>query len=104
MTRAKRPGPLGLDAVRTYPLADRESKVTVADFGRPHEPGASVAQLLASLPNILGAQSLRRLVSDVQQAHERDKPILWGLGAHVLKAGPAPCDVCSLIPTTWSCP
>ena len=88
MTRAKRPEPLDLDGVRTYPLADRRSKVSVADFARPHEAGSSVAKLLASLPNILGAQSLRKLVSEVKQARERDKPILWGLGAHVLKVGP----------------
>ncbi len=90
MTRAKRPEPLDLDGVRTYPLADRRSKVSVADFARPHEAGSSVAKLLASLPNILGAQSLRKLVSEVKQARERDKPILWGLGAHVLKVGLSP--------------
>ena len=90
MTRAKRPGPLGLDGVRTYPLADRKSKVTLEDFGRPHEAGAPVVRFLASLPNILGAQSLTRLVSEVRQAQERDKPILWGLGAHVLKVGLSP--------------
>ena len=90
MTRPKRPEPLDLAGVRTYPLADRSSKVSVADFARPHEAGSSVAQLLAGLPNILGAQSLRKLVSEVKQARERDKPILWGLGAHVLKVGLSP--------------
>ncbi len=90
MTRAKRPGPLDLDGVRTYPLADRKSKVSVADFARPHEAGASVATLLASMPKILAADGLRRLVADVKQARQRDKPILWGLGAHVLKVGLSP--------------
>ena len=23
---------------------------------------------------------------------------------HVFKSGPAPCDICTLIPETWTCP
>jgi hypothetical protein len=23
---------------------------------------------------------------------------------HVFKSGPAPCDICTLIPGTWTCP
>ena len=26
------------------------------------------------------------------------------LVGYVLKSGPAPCDVCTLVPGTWSCP
>jgi hypothetical protein len=80
-------GPLDLDGVRTYPLAERKSKMGLADFARPHAPGASLAAFLDSLPRLLGADSLRHLVGQVQRARSLDKPVVWGLGAHVLKVG-----------------
>jgi hypothetical protein len=85
-----RPAPLSLEGVRTYPLSERKSKVTVADFARPHVPGASFATFLDSLPDILAVQSLRALAADLQRARALGKPILWGLGAHVLKVGLSP--------------
>jgi hypothetical protein len=82
--------PLDLDGVRTYPLAERKSKVGLADFARPHVPGASVASFLGSLPRLLGAESLRLLAEQVLRARSLGKPIVWGLGAHVLKVGLSP--------------
>lgn len=83
-------GPLDLGRVRTYPLAGRTSKVTLADFARPHAKGTSVADFLDALPKILGGQTLRALVKDVVRARRAGRPILWGLGAHVLKVGLSP--------------
>jgi hypothetical protein len=83
-------GPLDLTGVQTYPLSSRKSKVTLADFARPHAAGGSFAGFLDSLPRILGGQSLRALVSDVLRARSLAKPIVWGLGAHVLKVGLSP--------------
>jgi len=82
--------PLDLTGVRTYPLAERKSKVILADFARPHGAGGSLAAWLDSLPRILGGETLRRLVADVLRARASGKPILWGIGAHVLKAGLSP--------------
>ncbi len=82
--------PLDFQGLRTYSLAERRSKVGLSDFARPHVAGGTVAQLLDSLPRILGAQSLRGLVADVLRARDLGKPILWGLGAHVLKCGLSP--------------
>jgi hypothetical protein len=82
--------PLDLTGVRTYPLAERKSTVGIGDFGRPHVPGGSVAALLDSLPKVLGGDTLRRLAADVLRARSLGKPILWGIGAHVLKVGLSP--------------
>jgi len=82
--------PLDLTGVRTYPLAERKSKVALADFGQPHAPGGSVATFLSSLPRTLGGETLRALVADVVRARSLGKPIVWGLGAHVLKVGLSP--------------
>jgi hypothetical protein len=93
-TRTRRPPapalPLPLDGVRTYPLASRRSKVGLADFGSPHARGASVAAFLAALPRVLGGVTLRALVDDVLRARALRKPIVWGLGAHVIKVGLSP--------------
>jgi hypothetical protein len=84
------PDPLDLAGVRTYPLASRKSQVTRADFGRPLPRGARVTELLDALPRILGGQALRGLAADVLRARSLGKPILWGLGAHVIKVGLSP--------------
>lgn len=82
--------PLDLSGIRTYPLAERKSTIGLGDFGRPHVPGGSVAALLDSLPRVLGGRTLRDLVGDVLRARSLGKPILWGIGAHVLKVGLSP--------------
>ncbi|HLA79183.1 MAG TPA: hypothetical protein VJU18_16520 [Vicinamibacteria bacterium] len=90
MKPGKPPRPLELDRIRTYPLAGRKSKVTLAQFARPHLPGTGLAAFLDSLPRILAGDSLRALVQEILRARERGKPILWGLGGHVLKVGLSP--------------
>ena len=76
--------------VRTYPLKERPSKVNVKAFGRPHSKGASVSEFLEGLPAVLAAQGLRDLAHATATARGIGKPILWGLGGHVIKTGLAP--------------
>lgn len=96
MSRGERPGPrqpappLALDGIRTYPLAGRRSKVTLADFARPLPKGASVRELLDALPRQLAGQVLRDLADELLRARSLGRPILWGLGGHVLKVGLSP--------------
>jgi hypothetical protein len=82
--------PLSLEKVDTYPLASRHSKVTVADFGRPVAEGASLAEFLDSLPDILAVQSLKAVAAQVRRARELNRAIIWGVGGHVVKTGLAP--------------
>jgi len=82
--------PLTFDGIRTYPLASRPSKVTVADFAKPLAEGVSLGEYLASLPNILAVQTLRQLASQIYRAHDSGKPVIWGIGGHVIKTGLAP--------------
>ena len=82
--------PLNLDRVKTYPLASRNSKVKLDDFAKPLGPDASLAEFLASLPNVLAVPSLRELVQRIRRARELQKPIVWGIGGHVIKTGLAP--------------
>ncbi|MDT5270478.1 MAG: hypothetical protein QOH49_2664 [Acidobacteriota bacterium] len=82
--------PLGLEGVSTYPLASRPSKVTVEDFARPFGEEASLRDFLNSLPNILAVQSIREVATRMRRARELGKPIVWGIGGHVVKTGLAP--------------
>lgn len=82
--------PISLDKVQTYPLAARPSKVTVEDFAKPITEESSLRDYLNSLPNILAVQSLRELASRMRRAKSLGKPIIWGIGGHVIKTGIAP--------------
>jgi hypothetical protein len=82
--------PISLDAVSTYPLASRQSKVTVEDFATPVTENSSLNHYLASLPNILAVQALRELATQIRRARNLHKPIIWGLGGHVIKTGLGP--------------
>jgi hypothetical protein len=82
--------PLGLEGVNTYSLAERPSKVSVEDFARPVKPDASLRDFLKTLPNILAVQSLRELAARMRRARRLGKPLIWGVGGHVVKTGLAP--------------
>ncbi len=82
--------PLTLEEVNTYPLASRPSKVAVEDFARPVEEDSTLRDFLATLPNILAVRSLRELAAQMRRARALKRPIIWGIGGHVVKTGLAP--------------
>jgi hypothetical protein len=82
--------PLDLEKVNTYPLATRPSKVAASDFARPASAAATLREFLDTLPNILAVRSLREIAAQVRRARELRKPVIWGIGGHVIKTGLAP--------------
>jgi hypothetical protein len=86
MSRYKR---FRVDQLNDYSLKDRPSKVTTADFARPVEAD-SISELMNSLPNILAARDLGRLVRRLLSARDKMKSIIWGFGGHLVKVGLAP--------------
>ena len=82
--------PLSLESVTTYPLASRFSKVTLEDFARPVQEDSSLKDFLSDLPNILAVQNLRAIAAAIHRARKAGKPIIWGIGGHVIKTGLAP--------------
>jgi hypothetical protein len=82
--------PLSLDKVSTYSLESRPSKVSLDDFASPISADLSLKDFLATLPNILAVQSLRELAGRMRRARELQKPIIWGMGGHVIKTGLGP--------------
>ncbi|MEW6730558.1 MAG: hypothetical protein AB1489_04395 [Acidobacteriota bacterium] len=82
--------PIELSETRTYPLAERVSKVTASDFATPHQSGASFSEWLARLPNILAVRDLKAVANAIVQARRHQRAVLVGLGGHVIKVGLAP--------------
>ncbi len=81
------PEALSLEGIATYPLSRRRSKVSIEAFARPHRPGAAFSSFLDGLPDILAGETLRTLRDEIFRARSRRRPLIWGLGAHVLKVG-----------------
>lgn len=82
--------PIELTEIETYELASRPSKVTVNDFAAAFEADVSLRDFLASLPDILAVRSLRAVAGAVRRARTEGKPVIWGIGGHVVKTGLAP--------------
>src|SRR5215470_14824200 len=59
-------------------------------FGKPMDGSENIPGFLSKLPHILAGESLRKLVRSILYAHSSGKPILWGLGGHVVKVGLGP--------------
>lgn len=90
MTSYKNLDPIDLGSISTYDLESRPSKVGLANFGRAVGNNASMLEFLGSLPDILGVKSLRSVAAAVRRAKESRKPIILGVGGHVVKTGLAP--------------
>jgi hypothetical protein len=82
--------PIDFSRLQTVPLETRGGKVRVEDFAQPYSKGSGFEGWLNSLPKILAGSSFRQVVEALRGARRSGKPILWGLGGHVIKCGLAP--------------
>ncbi len=82
--------PLNFDRLSTYSLFERESKVTADDFAAPPAPGLTVREWLKGLPNQLLGRDFPELIQRLADCHRHLRPIVVGLGAHVIKVGLTP--------------
>ena len=86
-----RPWPeLDFKAVTTTDLQERPSKVRAADFARPLRPGLTLAEFAAALPRLLASADLREAAARLAAARRAGRPIILGLGGHVVKVGLGP--------------
>lgn len=85
--------PVDLSRAKPYPIEERENLVEVGRFGTPVPPGASAAAFLASLPGFLGADALRDLARHIVRSRKALRPVVFAMGAHVVKVGCGPLIV-----------
>ncbi len=82
--------PFDLARFTTRPLAGRDHLVETERFARPVEPDATAGELLDSFPDFLGVRILRALAGAIVAARDAGRPVLWGMGGHVVKVGLGP--------------
>ena len=82
--------PIDFAGLKTVPLAARGGKVRVDDFAAPYTKGSGISGWLYALPRMLAGDTFRSVVGALIDARRGAKPILWGLGGHVIKCGLAP--------------
>lgn len=82
--------PTDFDEINTYKLTSRPSKITVKDFAEPVLEDDSLKEFLKKFPNILAVKSIRKIAENIVRAKKLNKPIIWGIGGHVIKTGLSP--------------
>ena len=82
--------PISLDGVRSYPLNERSSKVSIDDFGKPWNPGGDMGGWISTLPHILAGNDFRKVTESIVNAAKSKKMVILAMGAHVIKVGLSP--------------
>jgi len=97
MTKYKK---LSFENVKTYPLADRKSKVTVNDFAKILPDNPTFKEFFESLPNILYGKDFSAFINAYAEAIRKKAYVIWMIGAHVIKVGLSPLII-SAIKKGW---
>ena len=81
---------MNLEGLTYHKLEDRPSKVSTKDWAKAIDPPRGFTDFLDSLPNVLGAETLREVAKRIVTAHFKRAPVALGYGAHVVKTGLSP--------------
>jgi hypothetical protein len=76
--------------VKTYSLHSRKSKVQTKNFSRVFPGDKTFAHFIDSLPEIQAGKDFKVFVRIIKKAISGKKPIIFGMGAHVIKVGLSP--------------
>ncbi len=79
--------------IKTYPIKERRNKVKITDFVKsphPHFFKGGVSGFENLFPKILKGREIREVVSAIVNANRKKKPVIFAIGAHVIKCGLSP--------------
>ncbi|KPJ69608.1 hypothetical protein AMJ44_03120, partial [candidate division WOR-1 bacterium DG_54_3] len=79
--------PIDLSKIKTYSAKKRKTKVELNSFAKPAVKGSSFKKFYNSLPKFLAVNSLDEVVKAILSAHKKKRPVIIGIGAHVIKVG-----------------
>ncbi len=88
--RKKQYNPVDAKLLKTFPMECRQHKVDVSAMAGLPGPDASIGDFLASFPNFLGVKELQGLADAIVRAYEKERPVFFAMGAHVIKVGCSP--------------
>ncbi|MBI5183881.1 MAG: hypothetical protein HY999_05915 [Nitrospinae bacterium] len=72
-----------------YPIKERRNKVSIKDF-TDLNVWKKVGRIEDLFPAILKGNDIRGIVEAVLKARERERPVVFAIGAHVIKCGLSP--------------
>lgn len=81
---------IDLSKLKRISINERKSLVCVDDFATLAAPGASVEELIDSMPSILAGKDFKELVASLRRISSEGGGIVMAMGAHVLKCGLSP--------------
>ncbi len=82
--------PMDFSQIRTYPLKERENKVSCRNFARVPAKIDSFSDFLGMVPPILAGQYYREIIEVISLAHQNGRIVIVTMGAHVIKVGLSP--------------
>ncbi len=80
-------GTIDLRKIKTYSAKKRKTKVKLAGLAKTSRKGASFNSFVQALPSFLAVNSFRQIVKAIMAARRRGRPVIIGMGAHVIKVG-----------------
>jgi len=86
----KKYDPIDLANLKTFPMTQRRHMVELSAQANLPDKEASTAEFLESLPDFLGVQQLKQLARVIADAHKNDRPVVFAMGAHIIKVGCSP--------------
>lgn len=82
---------IDLAKVKTYSIKNRKSKVELNLLANIFDPKTdSFGRFLDSLPKFLAVNDLKEFAQLIVKAKKKNKPIIFMIGAHVIKVGLSP--------------
>jgi hypothetical protein len=88
--------PADLERLKLRDLEQRPSLVKQEMLGRPWRAGDSLRDFLDSLPDVLAARELKAAALAMARATTQGRPVILGLGAHVIKVGLSPLLIAAM--------
>ena len=86
--------------IKTYSIESRSSKVSAGNFASVWNKDLAFSGFLRSLPDILAGKEFKDFTASWKTARRNNKPVLFALGAHVIKVGLNPVLI-DLIQSGW---
>lgn len=82
---------IDLSKVKTYSIKNRKSKVELSLLAKAFNPKKdSFSDYINSLPKFLAVNDLKEFAQLIVKARNKNKPIIFMIGAHVIKVGLSP--------------
>ncbi|OGQ34114.1 MAG: hypothetical protein A3F16_02335 [Deltaproteobacteria bacterium RIFCSPHIGHO2_12_FULL_43_9] len=81
---------LRLEDIKTIPLNERPTKVKIGDVSGEYKVGGSFREFIDILPRQFGGADFHKAVDSVVHSIQNNRPVIWGIGAHVIKNGLSP--------------